>query len=135
MNISFEGKVALITGAASGLATAQAFAAVGAAVTLAGWNEKEVQDAAKKLADKGFKTLAVRCDVLYDAEVEAMVKATVAKFGRLDAAYNNADYISSRPGSGQRSHAGAGLRGADAACLLCRLALRFLSAARGERSL
>ncbi len=68
MKISFEGKVALVTGAASGLglATAKAFAESGAAVTLADWNEKEVQAAAKQLADKGFETLAVRCDVSND---------------------------------------------------------------------
>jgi NAD(P)-dependent dehydrogenase (short-subunit alcohol dehydrogenase family) len=92
MQISFEGKVALVTGAASGLglATAKAFAKAGAAVTLADWNEKEVKAAAKELADQGLKTLAVRCDVSNDDEVEAMVKQTVAKFGRLDAAYNNA---------------------------------------------
>jgi NAD(P)-dependent dehydrogenase (short-subunit alcohol dehydrogenase family) len=92
MNISFEGKVALVTGAASGLglATAKAFAQAGAAVTLADWNEKEVQSAANALSDQGFETLAVRCDVANDEEVEAMVKHTVTKFGRLDAAYNNA---------------------------------------------
>src|SRR5204863_4110886 len=92
MNISFENKVALVTGAASGLglATAKAFAESGASVVLADWNEKAVQAAAKDLADKGHKTLAVRCDVSDDAQVEAMVKQTVATFGRLDAAYNNA---------------------------------------------
>jgi NAD(P)-dependent dehydrogenase (short-subunit alcohol dehydrogenase family) len=93
MNISFEGQVALVTGAASGLglATAKAFAASGASVVLADWNEKEVRAAAQGLADKGHKTtLTIRCDVSNDAEVEAMVKQTVAKFGRLDAAYNNA---------------------------------------------
>src|SRR3979411_659753 len=92
MNISFENKVALVTGAASGLglATAKAFAESGASVVLADWNEKEVKAAAKDLADKGHKTLAVRCDVSDDAQVEAMVKQTVATFGRLDAAYNNA---------------------------------------------
>lgn len=92
MNISFEGKVAHITGAASGLglATAKAFAESGAAVTLADWNEKGVRAAAKELGDRGFKTLAVRCDVSNDDEVEVMVKQTVAEFGRLDAAYNNA---------------------------------------------
>lgn len=92
MVISFEKRVALITGAASGLglATAKAFAAAGASVVLADWNEKEAQAAAQKLADKGYKTLAVICDVSDDAQVEAMVNQTVAHFGRLDAAYNNA---------------------------------------------
>jgi len=59
-------------------------------VALADVNEKEVQAAAKELADKGFKTLAIRCDVSNDDEVEAMVKQTVATFGRLDMAFNNA---------------------------------------------
>jgi NAD(P)-dependent dehydrogenase (short-subunit alcohol dehydrogenase family) len=92
MNISFENKVALVTGAASGLglATAKAFAESGASVVLADWNEKEVQAAASDIAGMGYKTLAVRCDVSDDAQVEAMVKATVAAFGRLDAAFNNA---------------------------------------------
>jgi NAD(P)-dependent dehydrogenase (short-subunit alcohol dehydrogenase family) len=92
MNISFENKVALVTGAASGLglATATVFAEAGASVVLADRNEKEVQSAAKGLADKGHKTLAIRCDVADDAQVEAMVKETVATFGQLDAAYNNA---------------------------------------------
>src|SRR6266852_3448437 len=92
MNISFENKVALVTGAASGLglATAKAFAESGASVVLADWNEKAVQAAAKELADKGYKTRAIRCDVSDDAQVEAMVEQTVATFGRLDAAYNNA---------------------------------------------
>jgi len=92
MKISFDGKVALVTGAASGLglATAKAFAEAGAAVALADWNEKAVEAAAKELADKGHKTLAIACDVSDDAQVEGMVKKTVAEFGRLDAAYNNA---------------------------------------------
>ena len=92
MNLSFENKVVLVTGAASGLglATAKAFAESGASVVLADWNEKDAQSAAQELANKGHKTLAVRCDVSNDAQVEAMVKRTVATFGRLDAAYNNA---------------------------------------------
>src|SRR6201984_380000 len=92
MKISFEDKVALVTGAASGLglATVKAFAESGASVVLADWDEKEVQAAAKGLAEAGHKTLAIRCDVSDDAQVEAMVHQTVATFGRLDAAYNNA---------------------------------------------
>src|ERR1700744_4380608 len=92
MNISFENQVALVTGAASGLglAAAKAFAEAGASVVLADWNEKEVQAAAKDLADQGHKILAIRCDVSDDPQVEAMVKQTVSTFGRLDVAYNNA---------------------------------------------
>ena len=92
MNISFENKVALVTGAGSGLglATAKAFAESGASVVLADWHEEAVLSAAQELANKGHRTLAIRCDVSDDAQVEAMVKQTVATFGRLDAAYNNA---------------------------------------------
>lgn len=85
-------KVALVTGAASGLgfATAKAFAEAGASVVLADWDEKTVDSVAEELAAKGHKTLAVLCDVSDDNQVEAMVKKTVSTFGRLDAAYNNA---------------------------------------------
>jgi NAD(P)-dependent dehydrogenase (short-subunit alcohol dehydrogenase family) len=92
MNISFENQVALVTGAASGLglATAKAFAESGASVVLADANEKAVHSAAQQLSAQGHKTLAIKCDVADDAQVEAMVERTVATFGRLDAAYNNA---------------------------------------------
>ena len=92
MNLSFENKVALITGAGSGmgLATAKAFAASGAAVALADWNEKVVRAAADELAAQGHKALAVACDVSDDSQVEAMVAKVVGAFGRLDAAFNNA---------------------------------------------
>src|SRR5438128_2613192 len=92
MNISFENKVALVTGAASGLglATAKAFAESGASVALADWNDKAVRSAAEQLSAQGHKALAIHCDVADDAQVETMVQQTVATFGRLDAAYNNA---------------------------------------------
>ena len=66
MNISFEGKVALVTGAASGLglAAAQAFAESGASVALADWNESAVVDAVEKLTTQGHKAIAIRCDVI-----------------------------------------------------------------------
>jgi len=92
MDISFENKVALVTGAGSGLglATGRAFAESGAAVVLADVNEAAVQSVADELTAQGYKALAIRCDVTDDAEIEAMVEQTVATFGRLDAAYNNA---------------------------------------------
>jgi NAD(P)-dependent dehydrogenase (short-subunit alcohol dehydrogenase family) len=91
MNPSFENKVALVTGAAAGmgLATAQAFAEAGAAVVLADFREDAVKAEAQRLAAAGHKAIAVRCDVS-DAQVAAMVDRTVAEFGRLDAAFNNA---------------------------------------------
>src|SRR5467141_3652420 len=92
MNLSFEKKVALVTGAGSGmgLSAAQAFAAEGAAVALVDTNESAVRTAAEKLAASGHKAIAVRCDVSDEAQVKAMVEQTVATFGRLDAAFNNA---------------------------------------------
>src|SRR4051812_43007022 len=94
MNIplDYSGKVALITGAAAGmgLATAQAFAEAGAAVVLADFKEDAVKAAAQKLVSAGHKALAVGCDVSDDAQVATMVDRTVAEFGRLDAAFNNA---------------------------------------------
>jgi len=88
----FKGQVALVTGAGSGmgLATAEAFAEAGAAVVLADFKEEAVKEAAQKLVAAGHKAMPVKCDVSDDAQVTAMVDRTVAEFGRLDAAFNNA---------------------------------------------
>lgn len=90
--LDFSGKVALVTGGAAGmgLATARAFAEAGAAVVLADVKEDAVKAEAEKLIADGHKALGVRCDVSDDAQVAAMVDRTVAEFGRLDSAFNNA---------------------------------------------
>jgi NAD(P)-dependent dehydrogenase (short-subunit alcohol dehydrogenase family) len=92
MNLSFENKIALVTGAGSGmgLATAKAFAEAGAAVVLADVHEQAIRSAAEELIAGGHRALAVRCNVADEAEVAAMVARTVSTFGRLDAAFNNA---------------------------------------------
>jgi NAD(P)-dependent dehydrogenase (short-subunit alcohol dehydrogenase family) len=92
MNLSFENKVALVTGAAAGmgLATARAFAQAGAAVVLADFKEDAVKAESRKLAAAGQKAIAIRCDVSDDTQVAAMVERTVTEFGRIDAAFNNA---------------------------------------------
>jgi NAD(P)-dependent dehydrogenase (short-subunit alcohol dehydrogenase family) len=92
MDLSFQNKAALVTGAGSGmgLATAKAFAEAGAAVVLADVHEQAVRAAAEELVSAGHRAIATRCNVADEAEVAAMVEQAVATFGRLDAAYNNA---------------------------------------------
>jgi NAD(P)-dependent dehydrogenase (short-subunit alcohol dehydrogenase family) len=88
----FQGQVALVTGAASGigLATAQAFAASGAAVVLADYDEGALASATAALTAEGHQALGVTCDVADEAQAAAAVERAVAAFGRLDMAFNNA---------------------------------------------
>jgi NAD(P)-dependent dehydrogenase (short-subunit alcohol dehydrogenase family) len=91
----FAGKVALVTGAASGmgLATARAFAQSGAAVVLADSRAGALDHAAEGLRAAGHRAIAVTCDVADEAQAAAMVARAVADFGRLDMAYNNAGIL------------------------------------------
>lgn len=92
MNTSLKNKVALVTGAASGigLATARAYAEAGASVVLADLNADAVQAAANALMANGYRAKAVICNAANLDEVDAMVQETVSAFGRLDIAFNNA---------------------------------------------
>jgi NAD(P)-dependent dehydrogenase (short-subunit alcohol dehydrogenase family) len=92
MNLAFDSKVALVTGAGSGigLATAKAFAEAGASVALADVHENPIRSAAEELVSAGHKAIAIRCDVADEAQVAAMIEQTVSTFGGLDAAFNNA---------------------------------------------
>ena len=87
-----ERQVALVTGAASGMGETAAgmFAEAGYAVMLADMNETAVRAAAQRLADAGYDADYAVCNVADEKRVEATVEKTVARFGRLDAAYNNA---------------------------------------------
>ncbi len=88
----FEDKVALVTGAASGIgrATAVEFARRGARLVVADIDEDGVQDTAKLVQREGPEALALRCDVSQSAQVGSMVRAAVERFGRVDCAFNNA---------------------------------------------
>nr|WP_037257619.1 glucose 1-dehydrogenase [Rhodovibrio salinarum] len=92
VSYDFTGAVALVTGAASGmgLATARAFAQAGACVTLADVDGDTARKAAAQLKEEGHQALAIACDVADELAVRDMVTETVAAFGRLDVAFNNA---------------------------------------------
>ncbi len=87
-----QGKVALVTGATSGIgrATAEGFAARGAAVTVAGRRKEELASLVAAIEGRGGRALAVRTDVSSAGDVERMVAQTIDTFGRLDYAVNNA---------------------------------------------
>jgi NAD(P)-dependent dehydrogenase (short-subunit alcohol dehydrogenase family) len=88
----FNGRVAVVTGAASGMGrdTADAFAAAGAAVVLADVDEDALRAASDELTAASHQALGVTCDVSDEGQVAALVKRTVDTFGRLDMAFNNA---------------------------------------------
>jgi NAD(P)-dependent dehydrogenase (short-subunit alcohol dehydrogenase family) len=94
MNPTYEfgGQVALVTGAGAGMGldTARAFAAAGAAVVLADVDEESVRAATDELEAAGHRALGIACDVADEDQVAALVEQTVAEFGRLDMAFNNA---------------------------------------------
>jgi len=89
---NLEGKIALITGAASGLgvAFALAMAEAGADVACADINFEGLAPTISAVEQLGRRALAIRCDVTEEDEVAAMVQKTVDAFGRLDIFFNNA---------------------------------------------
>ncbi len=88
----FTGKVAFVTGAASGIgrATAVAFAAEGARVAILDRTEEALADTAEAVRQVGGEVLVLACDVSDPDQVEASVGRVVETFGRLDIAFNNA---------------------------------------------
>lgn len=92
MTIRGVDKVALVTGASSGIgrATALAFAKAGYAVVLGDRADSGGQEVEGEIRAAGGVGLFVHCDVASEADVRGLVEQGVAAFGRLDAAFNNA---------------------------------------------
>lgn len=92
MQTSFQNKVALITGATSGIGkvSAHAFAKAGAKVIVSGRREAEGLAVVAEIKAAGGEATYVKADVAVEAEVAELVAKTVATYGRLDIAFNNA---------------------------------------------
>jgi cyclopentanol dehydrogenase len=94
-----EGKVALITGGASGIgeATAKLFAREGAKVVVADTQTEKGRAVVAAIKGAGGKATFVRANVTREGDAKRMVTSTVAKYGRLDILFNNAGVENSKP--------------------------------------
>ncbi len=91
MSVSYDysGKVALVTGGASGigLATARAFSKSGASVVIVGHDHDSLNKAEAELSQEGIDVLVLAADVAVESEVKDCIAKAVAHYGRLDAAF------------------------------------------------
>jgi NAD(P)-dependent dehydrogenase (short-subunit alcohol dehydrogenase family) len=92
MSIKFSGKVALVTGAGNGIgrAAAIAFSQSGVQVVVSDIDAKGGEETVAAIKAAGGVASFISCDVTRDDQVRALVQATVASYGRLDYAFNNA---------------------------------------------
>jgi len=92
MSGRMDGKVVIVTGGSSGIgrATAIAFAREGAKVVIAARRVNEGEETVKHIVDAGGEAVFIQTDVTQANEVKTLVDRTLEKYGRLDAAFNNA---------------------------------------------
>ncbi len=93
--LSLDGKIAIITGAASGIgrATAKLLADVGAAIALIDIDDSGGKQAAALINESGGKAKFFHCDVTSDSDCKKVVEAIHKEFGRIDTLFNNAGVI------------------------------------------
>jgi NAD(P)-dependent dehydrogenase (short-subunit alcohol dehydrogenase family) len=96
-NKEFTGRVAIVTGATSGIGRACAlrFAAAGASVTAIGRDQEELNNVAGEIAAAGGQSLELAADLLVEEQISTIVSQTLEKFGRIDVLVNAAGHISS----------------------------------------
>jgi NAD(P)-dependent dehydrogenase (short-subunit alcohol dehydrogenase family) len=97
--VRLSDKTAIVTGARRGIgrAIALALAGAGANVVVSDISQEDCQKVVNEIERLGRKGLAVKCDVSSGSDVDAMVRKTVAKFGRVDILVNNAGIIAYKP--------------------------------------
>jgi NAD(P)-dependent dehydrogenase (short-subunit alcohol dehydrogenase family) len=102
---SFQGKAAVITGAASGIgrALAAALAGEGARLMLADMDENGVKRTAAELAAPGVEAIPVRCDVSRANEVDVLAAEAYTRFGEVHLLFNNAGVVSPNAASWEKS--------------------------------
>jgi NAD(P)-dependent dehydrogenase (short-subunit alcohol dehydrogenase family) len=101
--MELEGKVAVITGAASGMgrAMAELFTAEGAMVVAADWQQESLDAAVAEIAAGGAKIVGIQGDVSKQEQAEAFVNKAVEAFGKLDILCNNAGVMDTNMGVGE----------------------------------
>src|SRR6202048_2335837 len=108
MSKRLEGKVAIITGASSGIgfATAQLFAAEGAKVVVGARRQAELDQLVSQIRSADGQAVALAGDVRSEEYAKALVALAVERFGRLDIAFNNAGTLGEAGPSTELSEAG-----------------------------
>src|ERR1039457_2721935 len=88
----FDGKVAIVTGGSFGIgrATAIAFAKRGAKVVVADWIEDKENSTMNLIKNTGSDAMFIKCDVSKSDDVSNMIAKAIARFGKIDYAFNNA---------------------------------------------